>query len=147
MDCLTLSMETMWPSSNSVTIYQLTCCNIPENWIFAVTVFCCKNHKKHKYIAVQCNGEYDLLQTAPISEIIKIGETLTILVYIKDNETSTTFVSVTAGPMMGRTTSHWTLTSYSLLTLRDVPSKNTYKFFLSIKIIFSVLKFNFMSNN
>jgi hypothetical protein len=48
--------------------------------------FCCKNHKKHKYIAIQCNREYDLLQTAPISEIIKIGETLTILVYIKDNE-------------------------------------------------------------
>jgi hypothetical protein len=41
---------------------------------------------KHKYMAVKCNKEYDLLQTAPISEIIKIGETLTILVYIKDNE-------------------------------------------------------------
>jgi hypothetical protein len=32
------------------------------------------------------NVRRDLPQTAPISEIIKIGETLTILVYIKDNE-------------------------------------------------------------
>lgn len=32
------------------------------------------------------SGKLCLLQTAPISEIIKIGETLTILVYIKDNE-------------------------------------------------------------
>lgn len=32
------------------------------------------------------SGKLCLLQTAPINEIIKIGETLTILVYIKDNE-------------------------------------------------------------
>jgi Zona pellucida-like domain. len=30
--------------------------------------------------------DFMFLQTAPINEIIKIGETLTILVYIKDNE-------------------------------------------------------------
>jgi hypothetical protein len=38
------------------------------------------------YSGNNINAKYDLLQTAPISEIIKIGETLTILVYIKDND-------------------------------------------------------------